>query len=512
MHNTEDLGPFQEGIVNQLRLNCAALLALAASSLTLIACGESYSPLHDKISTTRGSRLYEQSAPSSTALTITDPAGNPVNGARVLIGLRENAPFPGNLQTTDANGQVKKPSAWNDRQPITVDADGYVRVTYFGRSPSDGTTLVMKHAITPKRLEFTGETQGFGTLTKDGFLDAGLVFPMITRSQLASVQVANLISQETDTISVFGQHLEVPSNVTLPKQTETYVLPITLNKPKFRTYVGEEGTHTFVATHARFPFREMVDASRNGKSLFDLINRFEFRQAGFVDATLTTESTKGDIPVNQVTFSPKLPITAPSYSAPYTMLALVLPEKDAKYFVSDIKNVASGATMTLRAPEQMGQGLLVSVLKDMSGDGGSTVGAAAESMSISIAPTNQSQAIDFLKTPKAPEVRATSLVLDPPASVNGVNASLTYAVLNKIDLIDVGQIKLEKKSAQWELYSESWAQALDLPELPVVGPQPRGAFRWEVTFAGEKSANAPVALGPAALEKASHVTRSAVDL
>src|SRR5438046_2111084 len=65
-------------------------------------------------------------------VTVKSSAGTPIANARVMIGLRENVPFPGNVLTMNASGQVSTPAEkWNDPQPVTIDAPGFIRATYF---------------------------------------------------------------------------------------------------------------------------------------------------------------------------------------------------------------------------------------------------------------------------------------------------------------------------------------------------------------------------------------------
>lgn len=492
----------------------SALTFVSLTTASITACAPSSNqPLTNE--TGAGLRATETLV-NEDGLTVKGPNGRPIAGARVLIGTRENVPFPGNVVTTDSAGRIPLPSAWTDAQPVTIEARGFVRATWFGRTADAPEGFVLRRAVPSRtggpaagRPELKGETQGFGRLVRDGFVDVGLVFPAITRAQINTIQVASLISPQTDTISVVGRQIEIPSNVTLPEQTESYVLPITLRKPAFRVYAPEAGNYRMVATHAKFPLKDVVDELRGGKSFFDVINKIEFLAAGFKDVAIDKPTQTTNLVVNEVPFVPRFKIGAPNFDANQAMLALSLPERGGLYHVADVKRLAPRETLTLKAP-QNSSGLVVAVLKKNDKESNSTVGAAAEAMSVAIHPSNRIPDIQFVTTPDAPKVRASTLVLDPPRTPSGLSAILTYAVLSKVEVVESGNIKLENKTPEWELYADAWAQNLELPELPGA-PRPQGGWRWEVTFGGMKPDGRTTA-GPGALEKVSHVARSAVDL
>lgn len=494
---------FQQGrrLYSELILKSSLTAGLAAVALMFSACGKppasSPGPNH--------ALFFPASA--QPAITITDSSGTPIAGARILIGSRQNVPFPGNLLVTEANGQINIPSEWTDAQPVTIEASGYVRATFFGRKPGEQ-TFSLHRAIPPARMELKGETSGFGPLPKDGFLDIGLVFPAMTRQQIGLLQVQALISPENDTMSVFGQKVDVPSNVTFPYQKEDYFFTLTFDKPTYRLYFNEARSWRMVAAHARFPLREVANSLQDGKPFIEIVNKFEFLSASIKDVSIKSGSTAFNLPVNELVFAPAAQVVAPNFDSKHSMLVVSLASDGTLFFPSDVKRLMPREKRTLAMPKGATTGTIVSALRKTDAP---DTGAASDEISVVVMPGNQSQAFDFLPIAGTPEPRSGTLITRPPSTVNGIEPAVTYALLSKVDTVQTSTMTLENKTAQWELYAEKWASDLPLPEMPSL-IQPKAKYRWEVMFGGQLPGTGALNAGPEALEKVSHVTRSAVDL
>lgn len=479
-----------------------AVLLTPLTALALTGCFQSGRLAKDTLTATHGSRVEESA--QTVLFTITSRGGQPIAGARVLIGPKENTPFPGNLLMTDSKGQVRVPPAWVDPQPITIDAPGFVRATYFDRLPQSE-TLTLRSAPTTTPHQLTGETTGYGNLARDGYIDIGIVVPALTRTEANTLQMGLLISPESDEMSVVGQTVQVPTNIAFPTQTETYIFPLTFSKPVYRMEFDEARTWKVAAVHARFPLRDVIREMQAGKSFFDIVNYFEFREASIRDITIKGK-TKIDLPVNEIRYKPTLSITAPAYDSKYSMFSVSLANDNGLYILADVKRLDPNEKQTLCAPKSNTDGLIVSVLR-----GPDETGAASENMSAVIQPTNQSRALDFLPVASQPDLRSGTLVLNPPRVPATLEPAVTYAVLSKVEVSEKDGAKVENKVPQWELYAEEWASSLTLPEMPGTAPKGSTASRWTVLFAGQPQGIPKELPGPGALEKVSHVTRSAVD-
>lgn len=446
--------------------------------------------------------------PVAGQIIVTDATGNPVPDATVLIGMRENVPFPGNVLKSGPNGVVKLPAAWTDAQPVTIEASGFVRTTWMAQSTAtspSGFVMSLRKKVTPQRLEFTGKTTGYANLAKDGFADVGVIFPALRRDQLASLQVTDLISPEIDKMTIMGQTIQIPSNISIPKQDEKYFFTITLEKPTFRTYLKEMRTWKMVATHARFPFGDVVDDLRAGKSFFDVLNYFVFESATVDDVAIATPSTSKDMAVNTTKFDSQVDVAAPKFNSKYTMLAVSVAENGGMLYPTDVKKLLAGETRRLVAPKGVA-GFVVGALRDTNAP---TSGAEADALSAVIAPNNTTTRFEFLDLPGVPKAKGSALVLDPPkASVASVTPAATYATLNKVDKLTAGKTQLESKSPVWDVYSNGWAPSMDLPDF---GAKLTGTHRWEVLFGGAPNGTT-VELGPNLIEGLSHISKSATDL
>jgi hypothetical protein len=499
------------------RLNlCAALPNLVlAFSLMLTGCSNTDRNGHDDGETSgtlakgggrEGVRLM------GASLEVTDLNGFPIAGATIMIGTAQNTPFTGNILTTDSNGEVAIPAAWNDAEPVTIDATGYVRATYFAQTPQP-MSYTLRATPADLEQELKGNTTGFGQLLDDGNADVGVVFPAIPRSQASLGQVTSLISPQADTISAYGETIQIPSNITFPDQTQTYILPIEINKPAYRVYLPQNGNYQMVAVHARFPFGSSIDAIRSGKNFLDLINTLDFKEAAIQNVTVASPLQSTDLSVHSFTFAPSIPFAAPQFASTYTLLAISLPEINGQYYAADVKNVASQKTLNLNGPSTgVGKGLVVAVLRKSSNK--ATSGAQAEELSSVTMAASVYQSFGFLGLISPPTVTQASITAAAtPAAISGVDPVMTYALLSKIEVVPatLHGITLERKIPQWEMFASNWNVQLKIPQWPG-WTQPSGGYRWDLTFAGKPQGTPALTLGPSALENVSHVTRNAVEL
>lgn len=455
-----------------------------------------------------GSNSLLSFAKKASSFSIVDMSGQPVANAKIMIGPRENVPFPGNVLRTDEKGVLVTPSDWTDSQPVTIEAVGFVRATYFGATPENA-NFVLRRAVKFQSVELKGSTTGFGQLKTDGFLDVGLVFPAISKGAVSTLNIANLISPEVDHMTVLGQDLTIPSNVTFPDQSENYIFPIRFNKPQYRWYEAETGAYKFLALHGRLPFRQTVDDLRANKSFFEIINTIDFREGSVNSMTLSQPTQSTNLAVNGGAFAKTLSFTAPNYAGGNIVLAAAISQEEGLFYPTDLKNVAAGANVMLATPQTTTPKLILASLRAKNLP---TTGPASEFTSSVVLPANSSQAFDFLPQLAAPTLNNQVLNLDSPRAPESVSPVMTFASLNKIELIKNGDIKVERKTPQWDVYSPTWAAQLELPIFPSNEPGTTERLRWEVGFGGVATGETVPGVGPQAVEKLTHLTRSALDL
>lgn len=519
-------------------LAVAVILSLASANCAKKPTEQTQS-IDDTASVRSSDRSLEQ-----TQIKIQDENGYPIAGAFVMVGLSENSPFEHNTARTNQEGIAVFDTKWNQPLPLTIEASGFVRATYFDTNSASHSTFILKNKIEPSTYELSGSATGFGPLPRDGFVDAGLIFPAISASKANTLQLTHFISTEVDTIEILGREIHIPSNVTLPTQRETYVFPITLSKPSYRIQLPSLGEHKIEAAHIRFPLREVVGELRSGKTFFDVINYFQFMTLALHDVTLNSEKNRQDLNVDNVKLTPKFTFSAPNFNPQYAMIGLSLAEQDGLYYIADVKRLHPNERQTLMGPKNTEQaGKIVSILRL---NDKSTVGAKSEQLSAVSGPTDRAQTLQFLSMIEPPKQVDQKLILRPPTSLANVQSVFTYASLLKIERIENGKIKLERKTPQWDLYSRGWVNQMPLPVLPTQIEQSASSMRWLVTYGGEalefgfhrrkkprchrhmiqdmtracisavdsqpfESFNLEEPLGPQLLQKASHVTQSASD-
>jgi|GEM_PF-3046157 len=124
-----------------------------------------------------------------------------------------------------------------------------------------------------------GSVDDYNIRNGDDRLDFGLVIPSLTKAQVMDFNLSYVLSSETAVIRAAGQKINVPSNLSLPKQNERYsFFTIRVDKPEFKLPLTSQGLPSeVVALEGRFPFTSTVDNLRAGKPLFTVINSFSFK-------------------------------------------------------------------------------------------------------------------------------------------------------------------------------------------------------------------------------------------
>ena len=359
--------------------------------------------------------------------------------------------------------------------------------------------MVLRHEPPRGHFELTGVTPGITPQEGSGICEFSVVIPALRREDLLSFNLQEFISPQNDTISVLGQEINIPSNVTLPTQDQNYIFPITISKPNYRNYFPSLGTKKVFAIHGQFPFNDVVDKMRNGSTFFDVINEFTMVNGSLVDATLSKPSQVLNIPVTQMTFSKSQKVKSPKIGSDETMLAAALGERGVFFFPTDVKNMASLSTTNLRvegAPSSQAQWLAVLKKTDVNSPQNG-VSAALQNFDGQV-PT----LLPILRNPKL--LSLTHVQIQNVAVPTDLEALATYATL--ANLSPSGE-----EVPVWEVYVKSWSTDLQLPTWPGASEDFTPATqRWAVALLGAPLKTA-VDLGPGLLQAVTHVTRSTVD-
>lgn len=450
-------------------------------------------------------------------ITVTDLEGQAIAGAKIQIGPVLGQPFAANLLTVDASGKVVAPNGWQEATVVTIDAPGFIRASYFAQSPGSH-TYKLRRADAPKSLQLQGQTTGFGNLTGNGVLDLSLVFSAVPRSDVASLELTQLIGTGVDKVSVYGETLELPSNLSVPKQTETYfmIVPVTLDKPSYRLSVAKPGSYRFAAVHAQFDFKKTIDDMRDGKSFFDVINRIQFRSYSTRDLTIQQPNQAADFKLGATPLKASVAVRASGLPKGYAMVATSLVESGGYSVVTDVKRLLEGESRTLmtappaRNAKSDPSRLLVRTLKKYDAKRTNFSGSDYEELSAIVSNAGANPAAGFLPILKPIVSKGRSIVFDPPKLPVGLQAGLTQVTLSKVEIVGSGQLWLVKKSPRWDLYAPEFAKEMTLPSLGAEPWAVKGQYRWELLYAAGASVSESQ-MGPGATSDFSHVTKTAID-
>ncbi len=481
-------------------------------------------------------------AQAAERLTVLDTDNNPVPFAKILLGYEAGNPFPGNLLSTNENGEAAIPADWKAALPVTVRAAGYITVTIPVLMPGEHQIRIERQE-SQGQYEVQGTTTNFGRLPTDGRVDFGLVVPALSRRNMLSFDLSSVLSPHNDTLDIIGNRVEVPSNITLPDQTENYIFPIRLNKPDYRVYVREPGAYRMYVTHGQFPLQRVVNEIRGGKSIFEVINHFTFIEAGEVAVQVDGNLSGVNLPVNQIRFTDTVSVKAPAFNSTQTMISLSLAERHGLMVPTDLKRLVPNQSLNLRTNTTMGDMSVLSLLVDLPKKN-STLGDQVlldlinplvqmqkplnqeppledsepwnagydfNKLTFAMHPANGTVTPRFLPNIDRPIVNGNVITLSVPALIPGLVEAGAYMVLSEIEELGSGKVKNERRTRLWEVWSEAWVQQIELPRISFER-RPDRKYRWEVLFlARPENAIHSTTQGPD-LNTITHVTRNALEI
>lgn len=483
------------------------LLIFALLLTSLVGCSE------DEDKTTKKTKAGsaetfsdDQLVEQAPTLTVLNEIGLPIPNAQVLIGPAQNVPFENNWLTTDAAGILTLPAEWTQPLPLTVQAPGFVRVTYLNVQPAD-LKLQLRFASKIPNYEVSGLTTGHSIVDRDDKIDFGIIMNAFTRNDMMAFDMTKVMSLESDTLTVAGYDAPVPSNVTLPKQKESYFIPITIEKPGYRIYFPRTGNYKVFAAKGQFPFDKVVDELRNKKEFYELVNYFNITGGSLKDVTVTNAKSKMDINVNDMQFGVKKLAIAPRMNANEVLMAVSAIDQGGYFLPADVKRLTSGQQMPLNTQANSKQ-MFMGVLKrqdefESNKPGLDRMSAGLYDFQDKISPT----LLPLIPNPKLDT--AGNLILQTPPVFTGLNPTGMQTMLSEVVELQKGKEKVIFLNRLWEVYSNEWLGIVDLPEVPATLPAAK-KLRWEAAYIGSTAVNQPQ-LGPSIIENATHVTHSSID-
>lgn len=472
---------------------------------------------------------------------IVNTDGQPVSGATVIIG-NEVGDDTGRTLETDVNGFFEIPSDWKSLRPVSIRARNYIPTSFLMVEPQE-VELQIHREDSKRYYEVKGNAVGFEDIKKDGKVDVALVYPALNRRELLQFDISSVISPETDKIKVITETVGIPSNLSLPKQQESYILPIKLDKPEYRMFVRKPGSYRVTANHGQFPLKRVIKDIQGGKSIFDVINHFKFKSAGQMEITVTEDMVGQDISVNQMKFDETVEMVAPTLPDKTGVVTAAMINQGGLFFPTDIKGLKSGETAKLNIPSGSNSSAHVLSLlthepeksyfdgiDDAFGgknDISNMLQFFAHSFDLNVDDTQPAQntgvSLTFLPastlvTPQFLDIVAEPVKLDDrrfamnrPSALADVQPVATYLILSEVVSAAGGDndFAAEKRFRIWESFQTGWPSEITLPNLNIQLEKGK-KYRWEVMFLGRK---ADFNDNPAYfLDGITHVSRTSLDL
>lgn len=361
-------------------------------------------------------------------------------------------------------------------------------------------------AALPGFNEIKGITSNYVIKNNDGFVDFSLVIPAMNTEELINFDLGKVLSPETDSIKVFSYNLEVPSNLSVPKQTESYFLSITVDKNQFRTYQPAQPQYNFFALHGKFPVSDVIKGFQNGKSIFELVNFFNFIGGGSKDIK-SNETAPIVLPIDTLKFDSKFSVKAPVYGGNQFVLSLALNKNGSTFFPTDLKRIDSGKTMSLTSKSGFSAYALSILMNNVSRtyvekfdynlieELIGTYDARAETdfsqLSYTLQIANATTSPTFLPHIARPTLnKATGQVTaQVPATIPGVAPYGTVVTLSEVHPGGGSSFPIDFKGALWSQTFTSWNSNYTLPQVALDLIQ-KGTYSLDVMFLGAAQTSA----------------------
>lgn len=484
--------------------------ALIASLLFLSSCDKNKTdkPDTNELSSTMSSFSWSEKAAKTAEIRIFNQYNEPISGAQILIGDAQGVPFRGNFISTDRDGLAIIPADWSTPASVTVDAQGYIRQTILNQNPGN-LIIRMNTAYLAQYAEVRGVVTGLPVVNSDKLIDFALAMPLLKKSDLLSLDLSQVISPYSDTISAGGQKMSVPSNVSLPKQKESYIIGITLDKPVYRLKVPTYGPKKYVATSGRFVFKKVVDQLRGGKAFYEVINDFSILGGGVVDGVISNPLTQLDIPGTALNFSSQIQVNPSSPLSDEIAMVLATAEMDGYMVPTDVKRVTAGKQTALRTlPNQ--PAYIINTIKKTSEFMSNAPGS--DRMSASAMPYSVESnyvMLPLIANPTVVNRENYQINLPQIGTTEGVSPVATSAIISDLAEVREGQTVVVTPVRKWEVIGLGWNAQINLPRWPLAASNAKK--RVEVNYIGSALNNCATQSGTVSLNCATHITHASTD-
>lgn len=441
---------------------------------------------------------------------VVDQFTMPVPQALILIGSEQDIPFANNLLTADAAGEITVQDAWTTSEAITADAPGYIRQTIMNTAPSDLVIRLNPSKLNPQ-IFVSGQITDLPVVNKDKLVDFAVVATTFTQNDFVHLNQEDFISPYADNLTLLGKTAPVFSNVSVPEQKESYLLPLTITKPTYTKFLSSTGDKKLIAMAGRFPFKQVADDLIGGKSFFEVINYFEILSLGNLNVTLNKSTTNANFSGVTLKLDETTTVRAPAISNEEQALVLPMNSVSNYFLPSGIKKLKAFETAQFNTLDNSA----VSILSMFKKSPEFSLRNEQTRLSASFVKPNDASATLYLPLIADPAMQSlypVSVTTETISVPNGLYASGTMAVLSEISETIYNQEAVKISNPKWEVYSSSWEHNIQLPKWPMDITLPKAVVKtFETTYfaQGQAPQNSDV---KNMLDQATHLTKSAVNL
>lgn len=244
-------------------------------------------------------------------------SGVPLAGAYVMVGdaqatvfepdfdavLAGTASVP-NTGQTDAQGYLEftdHGTALQGPLMVTAGLDGYGYTSYADSDAADLVLYLEPITTPPASATIEGQVTGLPVVTKDGWMDAGMVMNQLGLDSVVRFRFDDLLAQQAEcwlaasAPLVGDQWVEMPSNIYVPQQVEHYwIFDITVNEHRYTTVpleIGAADQH-IVALAGQVPWDDVINLLLNGGSLAGIVPLLDIQRIGLIQrATISGDET-----------------------------------------------------------------------------------------------------------------------------------------------------------------------------------------------------------------------------
>lgn len=373
--------------------------------------------------------------------------------------------------------------------------------------------------------EIKGSTTNYVMKNYDGLVDFSLVMPAMSQEQVINFDLARVISPATDSIQIASYTIDLPSNLSLPQQAESYFITINFNKPEFRVYVQDEDIYNFYALYGRFPLKDMIKGYQGGKSIFELVDIFDFQGGGVKSVPVKGNVSGLSLTVDQMTFDDSYQVKAPTYPKDKVAVIFSLMSQTNQFYPTDMKKVASGQTAKLAKKSgatHWNLALLMNsttrtlretfdghILSAALGAFSSRTASPLAQVSYTLSPATSANLPTFLPMIPAPTFDKTKWTLQSKAPVAPAGTSI-YAVTLTLSEVTTGgtaSFPIDFKKPLWSTQAMNWSENFQIPDAVKQLIVAKKQYSWDIAYLAVQT---PATDSSIDWQKVTHVTRNSV--